>query len=183
MINTGEVPLLYLWLSLSRYICCIDDNHQVDTSAVFMTIIKSIPLLYLWLSSSRYLCCISDYHHVDTSAVFMTIIRSIPLLYLWLSSCRYLCSIDDNHQVDTSAVFMTSTWWLSSIQQRYRHDDSHKYNRGIDLMIVINTAEVSTYVYHYVDTSAVLMTIIKSIPLLYFWLSSCRYLCCIYDYH
>ena len=30
------------------------------------------------------------------------------------------------------------------IQQRYRLDDSHKYSRGIDLMIVINTAEVST---------------------------------------
>ena len=28
--------------------------------------------------------------------------------------------------------------------QRYRLDDSHKYSRGIDLMIVINTAEVST---------------------------------------
>ena len=28
--------------------------------------------------------------------------------------------------------------------ERYRLDDSHKYSRGIDLMIVINTAEVST---------------------------------------
>jgi hypothetical protein len=55
---------------------------QVDTSAVLMTIIKSIPLLYLRLSSSRYICCIYDYHQVDTSAVFMTIIKSIPLLYL-----------------------------------------------------------------------------------------------------
>jgi hypothetical protein len=54
----------------------------VDTSAVFMTIIKSIPLLYLCLSLSRYLCCIYDYHQVDTSAVFMTIIKSTPLLYL-----------------------------------------------------------------------------------------------------
>ena len=30
------------------------------------------------------------------------------------------------------------------IDLRYRLDDSHKYSRGIDLMIVINTAEVST---------------------------------------
>jgi uncharacterized protein with HEPN domain len=62
-------------------LCCIYDYHQVDTSAVFMPIIKSIPLLYLRLSSNRYLCCIYDYHQVDTSTVSMTIIKSIPLLY------------------------------------------------------------------------------------------------------
>ena len=42
-----SIPLLYLCLSLSRYLSCIDAYHQVDTSAVFMTIIKSIPLLVL----------------------------------------------------------------------------------------------------------------------------------------
>jgi uncharacterized protein with HEPN domain len=63
-----------------RYLCCIHDYHQVDTSAVFMTIIKSKPLLYLWLSSGRYLCCIDDYHQVDTSAVLMTIIKSLLIV-------------------------------------------------------------------------------------------------------
>ena len=31
-----------------------------------------------------------------------------------------------------------------TIQLRYRLDDSHQYSRGIDLMIVIDTEEVST---------------------------------------
>jgi hypothetical protein len=112
----------------------------------------------------------------DTSAVWMTIIMLIPLLYWWLSSCRYLCCIDDNHKAEVS------TWWLSSIQQRYRHDDSQKYSRGIDMMIVINNL-CCIYDYHHVDTSAVFLTIIKSIPLLYWWLSSSRYHCCIDAYY
>jgi uncharacterized protein with HEPN domain len=168
VINTGgvsvfmtiikSIPLLNWCLSSSRYLCCIDDYHQVDTSAVFMTIIKSIPLLYLWLSSSRYLCCIHDYHQVDTSAVFMSIIKSIPLLYLWLSCVDLMIAIN------TAEV---STWWQASVQQRYGIDDSHQYSRGD----------------HQVDTSAVFMSITKLISLLYLWLSSSRYLSCIYDYH
>jgi uncharacterized protein with HEPN domain len=78
------------------------------------------------VSSSRYLCCINDYHQVDTSAVFMTNIKSIPLLYLCLSSSRYLCCVYSYFQVDTSTVFITII------------------KRDIDLMLVINTAEVST---------------------------------------
>ena len=266
-----SIPLLYLWLSSSRYLCCIDDYHQViylccindyhqsipllyydyhqvDTSAVFMTIIKSIPLMYVWLSSSRYLCCIYDYHQVDTSAVFMTIIKSIPLLYLmtiiksdtsavfmtiiksipllylWLSSSRYLwlvikpilyhdydqvyhriyryiksTSADDSHQVqmtiikylDTSTdyrylcydyrsiyVYHTSLsdtsdciWLMMTIISRYLCciDD---IIRSIPLHIntIISRYSAVSYCindYHQVDTSAVLMTIIRSIPLLY----------------
>jgi hypothetical protein len=81
------------------------------------------------INTSEVSTCIYDYHQVDTSAVFMTIIKPIPLLYLLLSSSRYLCCIYAYHQVDTSPVLL---------------DDSHKYSRGIDLMIVINTAEEST---------------------------------------
>jgi hypothetical protein len=139
------------------------NTHQVDTSTVLMPIIKSIPLLYWSLSSSRYLYCIDAYHQVDTSPVF--------------NRYQYSTGIDLIIGINTAVV---STWWQSSIQQRYRLDDRHKYSRGIDLMI---------------DTSALFMTIIKSIPLLflttiiksihllYWWLSSSRYLCCIYDYH
>jgi hypothetical protein len=116
-----------------------------------MPTIKSIPLLYLWLSSSRYLFCLFVYHQVDTSAVFITIIKS------------YSRCIDLMIDINRGQV---STWRYSSIQQRYRLDGRHRYNRGIQL-----------------DTSAVLMPIIKSTPLLYWWLSSSRYLCCIYDYH
>jgi hypothetical protein len=118
----NSIPLLYVWLSSSQYLCCIYDYHQVDTSPVSMTSIKSIPLLYWCLKSSRYHCCIYIYRQFDTSAVLMHIIKSIPLLYWWLSLSRYLCCIYDYHQVV-----------------------SHKYSRGIDLIIVINTAEVLTW--------------------------------------
>ena len=187
-----SIPLLYLWLSSSRYLCCIwlimsiwyYDYHQVDTSAVFMTydsqvdtsavfmtIIKSIPLLYLWLSSSRYLCCIDDYHQFDTAAVFdITIIKSIPLLYWWLS----LQSI-----VDTSRLPLL--FLINS--HKYSSDDSHHQVRVDTAMLylwsiiksipaVLMPIIKSTPLYSH-------MTIIKSIPLLYWCLSSSRYICCI----
>ena len=166
-----SIPLLYWWLSSSRYLCCIYDYHQVDTSAVFMTIIKSIPLLYLWLSSSRYLCCIYDYHQVDTSAVFMTIIKSIPLLYFIndyhqfdTSSCIY-----DYHQFDTSAVSMTMMIVIYSC--------IYDIIKSIQQTNIDTSADIIWLSTYQVDTSAVFMTIIKSIPLLYIWLIKVS--CCI----
>ena len=174
-----SIPLLYLWLSSSRYLCCI--IIRVD-----MTIIKSIPLLYLWLSSSRYLCCITA---VDICLMIVikylwgidliSFILSIQLMYR-LSSSRYLCwfmMIIVDMTIDIKSIPLLYLWLIiKSIPLLYLWLSS-----SIDLMI-------SSLLYLWLSSSRYLCCII--------WLSSSRYLdidwwlinqvevlCCIYDYH
>ena len=69
-----------------------------------------------------------------------------------VNTVRY--RLDDSHKYSRGIDLMMSFTALGI------EEDSHKYSRGIDLMIVINTAEVSIDDRHLLVST---MTIIKSI--------------------